>query len=340
MTTLFDLREGAYLPKLGVIGIEIETECLNEYRVPPLKHWEAKIDGSLRHVGIEYILKTPLNHDSIEFKEAIEEFGVLTKKFKFLESTYTSVHVHLNMVDREVIHLANFITLYLIFENTLTRYCGPDRDGNLFCLKTSDAEQSYKNYIDLISAISNGKANTYISRLVSNQIKYSALNIAPLKNLGSVEVRTHGGTSDVEKITRWVNMLMCLYNKAQKFKSPVEIVNLFRDEKKNMSVLNLIFGDLSKYFASEYLDKDLKSTLYYAAALAVSVKDWDKFSKIEKEKPKYTTKAVSFAEAVVDNIENNDARWANAYDRQWLLDRFTRYRTAGPMNTIEPTGDL
>lgn len=339
MTTLQDLREGAYVPNMGEVGIEIETECLNEYRVPPLKYWDAKVDGSLRHIGIEYILKKPLNHNSAEYKEAIEEFNGISKKFKFLESTYTSVHVHLNMVDREIIHLANFITLYLIFENTLTRYCGPDRDGNLFCLKTSDAEQSYRTYVDLISAISSGRANGYISRLISSQIKYSALNVAPLRNLGSVEVRTHGGSSDVVEITRWVDMLMCLYNKAQKFKNPVEIVNLFRDEKKNLSVLNLIFGDLSKYFDVGYLDKDLKSTLYYAAAVASSVKDWDKFSKIEIEKPKFTTKMMIFDEVSVDNLENRD-HWDNPGDREWLAGRLEHYRIARAMNVIEPTGDL
>lgn len=341
MTTFRQIRTDFSFPiGYGEVGIEIETEAKSPYDRPRSKYWDAKEDGSLRNVGVEYVLIKPLDHNSKEYNEALDEFDAFQKKIKFIDSPYTSVHVHLNMVDRELIHMANFITLYLIFENVLTRYCGPDRDGNLFCLKTKDAEQLYRVYKDLIYNIDQGLGAKHCTRLVSSHIKYSALNIANLRTLGSLEIRTHGGTTDVKEIRRWVDILMCLYNKAQKFSSPVEIVNLFKDKKKNIDLVKLIFGQNADYFSKEHIDNDIDKTLFYAASIATTVKDWSKYPALASPKPLFKNRMVSFNTASFDEIDATEGMWANANDRQWLLDRLAHYQNTTLQQTIEPVGDM
>lgn len=42
----------AYRLYEGEFGIEIETESLSQYKVPPMKYWTTTIDNSLRNIGL------------------------------------------------------------------------------------------------------------------------------------------------------------------------------------------------------------------------------------------------------------------------------------------------
>lgn len=277
MSKLHEIVEIRYKKGLGTVGLEIETETKNTYEVPPMKYWTAHSDGSLRNFGVEFVLSRPLDPGSKEYAEALLEFDNFAKTKKFLDSTYTSVHVHFNFVDRQARHLANFITLYLLFENVLTRYCGPDRDGNLFCLKTQNSEASYMLYRDLLKAISEGRAHNFIRNLSANRYKYSALNVVPLNNLGSVEVRTHPGTSQSSVINRWVNILMCLYNLAQKYNNPMEIMKKTIGLNDYGNLVREVFGSYTNFFDADKWDEDIRENLIYAKTLAYSVDNWDTF---------------------------------------------------------------
>jgi hypothetical protein len=281
MMTLNQLRGGVYKEK-GLVGIEIETESLRPYDYPNLKYWTCHEDRSLRNYGVEYVLSHPLNPDGKAYIEAMTEFEALAKTTKFIDSQYAGLHVHINMSNVSLVHLMNFISLYCIFEKTLTKYCGPDRDGNLFCLKTSDAETSFYNYVALTEAIEDGTGNSFIQRLSADRLKYSGLNIVPLRHLGSVEVRTHYGTTDRAVIERWVRILMAIYNQAGALKSPVEVVNLFRDNYASI-IAKRIFGDDAKHLPLENIEAEVAECLYYAVGVANASKDWSKFGSKKPE---------------------------------------------------------
>jgi hypothetical protein len=281
MTTLNELRGGVYKMK-GLIGIEIETETANPYTLPTFNHWTVHEDRSLRNFGMEYVFNYPLDPGGKAYNEAMQEWDNFSITQNFIPSVYTGLHVHLNMSNVDLKKLMNFIALYLIYENVLGRYCGPDRDGNLFCLKTSIAELSYVNFCDLAKAIDEGDGARFIQRLSEDRFKYSGLNIVTLNRLGSVEVRTHGGTVRREEIERWVNILKCIYDEAMRHDSPLSVVAMFRDNYVS-NITQRIFGGLEKHFDLKNLTADVEKTIYYAVCLAKSVNDWSKFGEAKKK---------------------------------------------------------
>lgn len=324
MSKLCEHRTGVYVSKLGEVGIEIETESPVPYTSDSLKYWSAHGDGSLRNYGVEFVLRTPLDVDSKKYIEALNEFDTFSKKQKFLESVYTSVHVHLNFVDKDVKCIANFIVLYVILENVLTRYCGPDRDGNLFCLKTADAETSVELYRNLIERLGTGLTSVskkFLGSLNANTNKYSGLNVVPLRTLGSIEVRTHPGTTDVEVIDRWVHILHRLYTLAEKYPDPTEILRDIYKAKSYSSFVKDILGEYYRFFSEENIDNDVHATLFYAKTLVYNIKDWSTYGLI-KEDQKFMEVKVAYKV------------FADAGEDPFSLE------AADNITTYEATGDL
>jgi len=263
----------------GQVGLEVETETNDPYDMPTdmRTHWTQHQDGSLRHYGMEYVFSRPLDVGSEQYNNALASFHELSKRAKFLNSPYTSVHVHLNMYDKDLIHIMNFITLYFLFEEVLGEYCGNARNGNLFCLKTSSAEETYRRVISLAEAIEDGQGDNNIRSLHNDSLKYSGLNIVPLRNLGSIEVRTHPGTADIALIDRWVRILYQLYTKADTFLSPVEILNRLIGDRSKLSFAQRIFEGYEQYLPMTDLDRKMHDGIWYSAALGRAVKNWKDF---------------------------------------------------------------
>lgn len=268
-------------PVAGDIGLEIETESLKHYAyVPGLgDFWSVHNDGSLRNIGVEYVFSKPYMIDGAEYKAALEVFDKQSKAVKFETSTYTSVHVHLNISREEMKTIANFFTIYFIVEELLNQYCGPDRDGNLFCLKTSVAESTFHAAKEIVEAADSGPdfLRHAVSRLQNNQLKYSALNIYALRHFGSLEVRTHPGSTNVEVIDRWVHILWALILYARRHKSPVSIVNNYHDTPDKRSFLLSVFGEYRKYFVLDNLEERLSDGVFYATLIANSSQNWANF---------------------------------------------------------------
>lgn len=329
MSTLIEHRPNTYSPTItGEVGIEIETETSKNYNVPTFRYWLAQSDGSLRNFGVEFVLSRPLNVNSKEYLAALKEFEEFAKNQVFLESVYTSVHVHLNFLHKDVKHLTNFIVLYVILENVLTRYCGPDRDGNLFCLKTENAEASIAVYRDLIERLSRGDINTsrkFLGSLNANTNKYSGLNVVPLRNLGSVEVRTHPGTTDVIVIDRWVQILYRLYTRAVSFADPPSILQMVHSSKSYKEFVKDIFGAYYVYFSEENIDNDIHATLFFAKTLVYDVADWKEYGIIKTPK--------QFVEVKTDPKLFLDSGYISIFeDIPLVTDSF--------VTTYEPIGDM
>lgn len=272
----------------GQVGLEIETETNSPYDMPQDMRlfWTQHQDGSLRHYGMEYVLTRPLDVGSEKYNDALAQFHELSKRVKFLDSPYTSVHVHLNMMDKDLIHMMNFITLYFLFEEVLGEYCGNARNGNLFCLKTSTAEETYRRVVTLAEAIEEGTGLDAIRNLNNDVLKYSGLNIVPLRTLGSLEVRTHPGTADIAMIDRWVRILNQLYTKADTFLSPVEILTRLIGDRSKLSFAERIFEGYEQYLPMTDLDRKMHDGIWYSAALGRAVKNWKDFGTKKSAKRK------------------------------------------------------
>lgn len=296
ITKIFDIMKSTCrydgIRHTGDFGVEIETEVESSraYDFPRMKYWSVKRDGSLRDYGAEYVLKAPAN--SSELQNALNEFKTVCSKFNFKkDSISTSVHIHLNMLNDTYLTLANFITTYSLMENLLIRYSGPDRISNLFCLPMIDAEGIVTHIEDLLSKI-NKKMFTRLS-MSPERVKYSALNMANLTTLGTAEVRTFRGETDIDIIFKWSQILLKMKEFSRRDNlTPPDIVLLYKDIGAE-ALVDLVFQEYSsevKIFGKtkELIDSNIK----YAAKFASVSKNWKQFG-ILKQKTVYREKVKS-----------------------------------------------
>lgn len=206
----------------GEIGLEIECEGQNLFNTP-FQYWTCHQDGSLRetagHAPIEYVLKAPLKLK--EIRDALQYLDTKLKEAgsKVVKSQRTSVHVHVNCQKMTLRELFCYICLYLIFEELLVEWSGPERAGNLFCLRAKDSEF----YIGMLESV----LKTASFKQWREDYRYSACNVASIPKFGSLEFRSMQGTVDTKLIYTWVSILVMLKEASQTYDNPVEIVDDF-----------------------------------------------------------------------------------------------------------------
>lgn len=221
----------------GTFGLEIETEVPDSQSYPQglIKehydeehdkyvfdiwdgYWRAEKDGSLRNYGVEFILDKPLKFK--ELLKSIDEFVEKTSGIDFIEDAPgTSVHVHVNMQEEDVMTIFSYVTLWTLFENVLTEYSGEFRRSNLYAIPSRVADGVLMQYINMMKTYVSGNNAFYASEGSS---KYAALNIAPLNTLGTIEIRTLRGTTSGDILKEWCTILndLLLYSRG---KTPEDI---------------------------------------------------------------------------------------------------------------------
>lgn len=205
----------------GLIGIEIEVSNLHPkvwedcHTNKKLKYWELKEDGSVRGGG-EFVFKSPLSgRDLVDALHEIEAY--LTKQYKengirTTNDYQTSVHVHLDVRDTTTEQLYHLCILYSLFEPLLFKYCGDNRQRNIFCLSVNHAPASFIKLIERLSLRDLERADIiyHVTTGSTEYSRYSACNFNALNRFGSVEFRGHRGTYDSDHLLNWVNILLSL----------------------------------------------------------------------------------------------------------------------------------
>lgn len=205
----------------GDVGIEIEAEGK---RLPQEvdKFWKVTHDGSLRGESMEecceYVLKRPMSLTAV--REALDYLAHQYKENEAQvdDSPRCGVHVHVNCQQLNIIQLYNFITLYLILEELLVKFCGKTREGNLFCLRAKDAE--YLLYT-LSQALEDKE---FRRRFGTDDLRYASMNVKALCNYGSLEFRAMRGTEDMDTVYQWAALLVNLRKVGKTYPNPSEII--------------------------------------------------------------------------------------------------------------------
>lgn len=212
----------------GDVGIELEIEGLHLPR--QVTGWSRHVENSLRGANgrviqggedledtpQEYVTNGPIQIDSVP--------TVLNQLIQKLKKTpvmvnltqRASTHIHLNMAAETVSTLFNFIIVFTVAEPVLLRLCGPLRNGNLFCLpsyETGEMPQYIQKIRNTVTAIAVKEKITpdhalYIRQTWPSRGKYAALNLDPLKTLGSVECRCFPNSIDPNEINNWATWLV------------------------------------------------------------------------------------------------------------------------------------
>jgi hypothetical protein len=134
-------------------------------------------------------------------------------------SSRCSVHVHINVREMTLEEFSSFMVLYLIFERSLYRFSG-DRWNSNFCVPLYAAPQFPKQVLESINAgqWKNKPLEDYV-----HWYKYLGLNICPIVGKdgsnaqGTVEFRHMKGTTNVNLIINWINLIISLKIASKKY---------------------------------------------------------------------------------------------------------------------------
>lgn len=258
----------------GDVGVEIEVEGKNLPDVA--KYWRRELDGSLRgEENAEYVLSSPLPIGTLPtalkyLKLAYKKSGAVVD-----DSVRAGVHVHVNVQGMNIVQLYNFITLYLVLEELLVKFCGPTREGNLFCLRACDAEF-------LIVALKMAARTKRFRHLVNDDLRYSSMNVKALGTYGSLEFRAMRGTEDFNLIEQWANMLVHLRESAKHFTDPTDIINGFSEGEAPGFLAQVLGPHAETFLGYPGVGQALVRGMRLAQDVAFCV-DWQEFNEEEKE---------------------------------------------------------
>jgi len=209
-------------------GVECEIESVSNGG-EGFKGFEATEDGSLRNHGVEFI-SVPLGKTELLdcFDNLHAEIEFFDKKDAF--SPRTSTHVHINCRSLEASQVKTLILLYALYEDFFFAMCEPGRRDNIHCVPLTET------YLTALY----GKD---LKLLVERWHKYTALNILPLKNLGTVEFRHLQGTGDSALLAEWLTTLENLWTMCQRESLSIETLS---DEDTLKSWWYKLFGHSSR----------------------------------------------------------------------------------------------
>lgn len=229
--------------KSSLVGIEVEVEGITKINcLRPSPFWQPTEDGSLKLNGAEYI-STPISGSHIEYALQIL-FEDLKKSNEYFFSPRCSVHVHVNVRNMTVKEVKMFCALYLLFERGLFSFVGESRDKNIHCVPLLDS-----------SITAAGLFNCIDRNRPQHWMKYTALNIIPMADKGTVEFRHMHGTDDVKKLMCWISMLLSMKNFVRRLK-PEEIQATILNLNTNSEYYQL-FTSVFKEYAPYLHNKEM-----------------------------------------------------------------------------------
>lgn len=279
---IFGLKEPArYKSKVSekvinpdlLVGVEIEIEQVGRSEDTAKaagNFWGVVEDGSLRprHVSWELVSRPAA------MTNALAEIRALFQKLRLADNVHfgdrTSIHVHTNILNFTQDQLANVALIYPVFEDVLFQFVnqykkreeqGYCRDTNLYCIPWNSCrlnKQMVEKVMNNINLFSNARR---FGGGGSGWQKYTALNFVPVGEKGTIEWRHMHGTSDMDKLTIWFNIIGAIMEYCQK--------HAFIDIKQTILSMN----DVSAYhrFFTDVLQNALPYSEEYRKPMAEGV---------------------------------------------------------------------
>lgn len=267
--TLIGIHPDAYRDK--PYGVEIEVEGRNLPRRLHSNYWRVEQDGSLKAAEAwEYVTPGPMS-----LKEVRQALDYLAGEYKAHgsvvdESIRAGVHVHMNVQDWNIKQVVTFATIYYILEDVLMNWCGENREGNLFCLRTRDAEF-------VLFRLLRALRERNLKYLKEDIIRYSSLNYCSLFKYGSVEFRGMRGTGNLDTIYEWVEIIDEIREASLKFDSPVDVVSTMSGDGE-LQFLNRILPNKGHLFKAANIEQSIQEATRRVQMIAFGV-DWETIGK-------------------------------------------------------------
>lgn len=226
---------GNSTPKKGSFGVELEIEGVE---LPlRIEGWAVHNEGSLRGHAREYVTAGAFDreHLSVLLDVLTSTFQAYGSRPRF--SYRAGTHIHKNMQTRTPDSIIRSIILWCIVEPLFLKLCGPNRDGNLFCLSAYDTGEMH---IWLRNVFREYQENQNHHRVFLQRGKYASLNVDQLYGFGTLEVRALANSWDKNEILRWCDYIDAILKDHEMH--PNEMIRQADTEPENF--LRKIFGDL------------------------------------------------------------------------------------------------
>jgi len=265
----------------GDVGIEIEVESLDLLPAVNNHAFTSKPDGSLRHCGNEYVTNGVATLDK-DFKQNLTKLckDIETSGRVIKDSPRTSVHVHVNISNLTLSQAWTGILSAWLMETVFVEGCGPERVGNLFCLRLKDAE-----YLIPTAQKDLRSPTPFTQHLMSDHIKYSGTNLNAIARFGSVETRYKGGSIDPDDIYSWSSLHHAvIHNAANEYKTPSKFIDTFCTMAKRDFVESIIGKDRFKQYVEPIQGwEDMVEEQLGIIAPVAYTHTWDKWEdKVQK----------------------------------------------------------
>lgn len=233
------------LDPLLMYGVELEIENLGSYDNFPDGLYVPGIsgtnDGSLRNSGWEFIT-LPMRFNMLS--QVLRKFYV---KNKFTEKNYsdrTSIHVHVNVLDLTHEQIQTLFLLYLTFEPILFEWVGGERKDNIFCVPWSQTNISSQ----LLGQV---PSDAYLGKVKRWQ-KYTALNLLPMWEIGTVEFRHMVGTPELGRVITWCDIIggIVAYARTNKYEDVLKELSSLNSTSRYHNIVSSVFKQYSSQFTS------------------------------------------------------------------------------------------
>lgn len=218
----------------GDIGLEIEIEGGDsDLSWSGKVNWKTVDESSLRN-GKEFILRKP--NTLAELDVSLAEFGEWSRGRTFVKSLRTSTHIHVNVLSFTVAEVLASLVAYWLVEQPLVAQHGHNREGNLHCLRVSDAD-------GIIDALLNDfKDESPFGYSGSEDLRYGAVNLSAIRKFGSLEFRFMRCMTDPVELKFWCTEMHNLVHSARKIGTPREVLRMF-ERQHTSEFLHSLFSD-------------------------------------------------------------------------------------------------
>jgi hypothetical protein len=180
-------------------GVEFEIETIQSHGDAE-KYFVIEKDNSLRNSGYEY------KCGPLDYATTLERFKFLHNTLDYSEeedafSERTSIHVHVNVRSLSLAQLRQLTLTYALLEPLFFEFVGEKRAGSIYCVPLSYTYLPSLYNKNPVSLVDLGKWH-----------KYTAFNVLPIRDLGTVEFRHMYGTNDFATFHTWLTTIYELYN--------------------------------------------------------------------------------------------------------------------------------
>lgn len=194
-------------PSRGV-GIEIEAEAYKPSFFKPdpkrtHRYWSVDGDGSLRNGGVEF--RSCILYGA-HIVNALEQVQPALSECDL--SWRAGIHVHVDVRDMTANQLINACSVYSLLERLIFEWEGHGRQESNFCVPwylDNTYLKSLSKWLRL-DAKADRQRDRKMMEIEQMWNKYSALNLLPLVNQGSIEFRLMQTTDNIDRIIDYVNI--------------------------------------------------------------------------------------------------------------------------------------